>query len=313
MLGLSYTPAFAAVDQAALKAAMDYGQQKGAGSIRVVRSGVVLGTSGDQAKIYQLKSATKGIGGMLLSIAISEERVQLGNLVINRFPDFARNPTDSATRARRRKATIEQLAVHLAGFAGGDPGEVAIIRDPGTGFLYSNAGYNWLADTLTHVYHQDLAALFKNRTGIIVTWRRNQYRRQTLDGVPRREFASGVSASVTTMAKIGQLALTGGRGVNNSYFRTPRSILSGKAVISTDTPGATKHYGLGWWNNADGSISGVPKDAYWAWGLGDTVILAIPSLKLVVTRGGAAWQSGGWSARYSVVGPFFQKIVAAVS
>src|SRR5262249_24620045 len=51
-------------------------------------------------------------------------------------------------------------------------------------------------------------------------------------------------------------------------------------------PRATQHYGLLWWNNADGSMAGVPTDAYWTWGLGDTLIIVIPSLDVVVSRAG---------------------------
>ncbi len=306
VLGVSYSPALAAVDQAALKAAMAYGQQKGAGSIRVVQNGTVIGTSGDQAANYSLRSATKFLGAIIL--VKSFDKVELSDKAINLFPDFANQPTDSNTKARRSLVTVEQLATHSAGFDSGNPGYVAIVKLPGSGFQYSNSGYNWLADTLTYVYREDLAQRFKNITGIGVSWRSNSYRSKTLYGIARREFASGVTTSVTTMARIGQFAL----GLNQSYFNTVRASLRGKPVYSSDTPNASNHYGLGTWNNVDGSISGVPKDAYWGWGLGDAIILVIPSLKLVVTRAGANWQSG-WSARYSVVAPFFQKIVAAVS
>src|SRR3954470_19052173 len=98
MLGLSYSPALAAVDQAALKAAMYYGQQKGAGSIRVVQNGTVIGISGDQAANYQLKSATKFLGGIILVKSL--ERVALSAMAISLFPDFANQPTDSNTKAR---------------------------------------------------------------------------------------------------------------------------------------------------------------------------------------------------------------------
>jgi hypothetical protein len=27
---------------------------------------------------------------------------------------------------------------------------------------------------------------------------------------------------------------------------------------------ASNHYGLLWWNNADGALAGVPRDAYWS-------------------------------------------------
>jgi hypothetical protein len=42
-----------------------------------------------------------------------------------------------------------------------------------------------------------------------------------------------------------------------------------EAVAPTDPvgyPDAPNHYGLLWWNNADGTLPAVPRDAYWAWG-----------------------------------------------
>ena len=96
-------------------------------------------------------------------------------------------------------------------------------------------------------------------------------------------------------------------------MRQTRPILSGKPVHpgGTSTPNAPRHYGLLWWNNNDGSIGGVPQDAFWAWGLGEAIILVIPSLRLVVARAGSGWQSG-WRANYSVVAEFFRRVVAAV-
>ncbi len=131
-----------------------------------------------------------------------------------------------------------------------------------------------------------------------------------------REFGSGISASVETLARVGQFVLDGGGSIPAGYLsqmgKTPAAI-KGLPVRSTEqTPGgATKHYGLLWWNNNDGKIGGVPTDAFWGWGLGDSILLIIPSLKLVLARAGKGWRSG-WSADYAVVGPFFQQVVAAV-
>jgi hypothetical protein len=55
----------------------------------------------------------------------------------------------------------------------------------------------------------------------------------------------------------------------------------------------------------------VPRDAFWAWGLGEAIILVVPSLRLVVARAGAAWQRA-WTADYAVVAEFFRRVVAAV-
>jgi CubicO group peptidase (beta-lactamase class C family) len=39
---------------------------------------------------------------------------------------------------------------------------------------------------------------------------------------------------------------------------------------------ASDHYGLLWWNNADGTLKCVPRDAFWSWGLYDSLIVVIP-------------------------------------
>ena len=72
-------------------------------------------------------------------------------------------------------------------------------------------------------------------------------------------------------------------------------------------PGSNRHYGLLFWNNADGAMAGVPLGAYWSWGLGDSFILVIPSLDIVVARAGPRW--GG----RNVVAPFFTEVAAACS
>ena len=176
---------------------------------------------------------------------------------------------------------------------------------------------------LTSAYRQDLAALFRSRIGsklgITIGWRSNAYRPKTLDGVPRREFGSGISASVDAMARVGQLLLQGGSW-NGSPVLSPDCVhslgvpapgLAGLPVKTSFTPGASKHYGLLWWDNGDGAMSGVPRDAFWSWGLGDSFILVVPSKGLVVSRAGHAWQRG-WTADYRVLAPFFRAVVAAV-
>jgi len=149
--------------------------------------------------------------------------------------------------------------------------------------------------------------------------RGNAYRPKTLDGVPRREFGSGVSASVAAMARVGQLLLQGGNWKGSQLVSSdcvhslgvPAPGLAGLPVKTSFTPGASKHYGLLWWDNGDGAMSGVPRDAFWSWGLGDSFVLVVPSKGLVVSRAGHAWQRG-WTADYRVLAPFFRAVVAAV-
>jgi hypothetical protein len=33
-----------------------------------------------------------------------------------------------------------------------------------------------------------------------------------------------------------------------------------------------------WWTNKSGTMPNVPTDTYWAWGLGEELIVVIPSL-----------------------------------
>src|SRR5689334_25174960 len=85
--------------------------------------------------------------------------------------------------------------------------------------------------------------------------RGNAYRPKTLDGVPRREFGSGVSASVAAMARVGQLLLQGGNWKGSQLVSSdcvhslgvPAPGLAGLPVKTSFTPGASKHYGLLWW------------------------------------------------------------------
>jgi hypothetical protein len=76
---------------------------------------------------------------------------------------------------------------------------------------------------------------------------------------------------------------------------------------------APRHYGLLWWNNADGTLARVPHDAFWSWGLYDSLILVIPSFDIVVARAGQSWPRQSGAAHYDVLKPFFEPIVAAVN
>jgi hypothetical protein len=67
-----------------------------------------------------------------------------------------------------------------------------------------------------------------------------------------------------------------------------------------------------WWNNADGTLKKHPRDAFWAWGLYDSLIVVIPSLDLVVARAGKSWERKEGSRHYDVLEPFFNPIVESV-
>ena len=129
----------------------------------------------------------------------------------------------------------------------------------------------------------------------MLSWRDNASRSDQLNGVKRREISSGIDASVDAMARIGYLLLrrgvwNGERVLSESFVdlvRTPRPETAAAKNAEPDTdPTATENYGVLWWTNTSGEMPGVPTDAYWAWGLGDNLIVVIPSLDLVIARTG---------------------------
>ena len=99
------------------------------------------------------------------------------------------------------------------------------------------------------------------------------------------------------MARVGLLAARGGRwkgrqilpaGYTATMSWTSQGLAGLKPRDPSRFPAATRHYGLLWWNNADGAMAGVPRDAFWSWGKGESFILVVPSLDLVAARAGPA-------------------------
>jgi CubicO group peptidase (beta-lactamase class C family) len=205
--------------------------------------------------------------------------------------------------------------------------------EPGTGWLYSEGGPNWLADILTTKYRTDLNPILRTRflgpmggpTSQLV-WRPNRYRPRTLlvDGgdVQRREFGSGISTSIDVMAEFGLMLLRGGRWdygrlLDASYVRKAtnhQAWLAGADCLDADKcPGfpPTTHHGLLFWTNAYGNVANTPSNAYWAAGLGTSFILVIPSLHILVARVGPAW--GSRDAQENAMRMFFVWVAAAAS
>jgi len=181
---------------------------------------------------------------------------------------------------------------------------------------------------LTTIYVRDLHDLLFERVftpmgldSSDLRWRNNLYRSHTLGGVARREFGSGITANVDAMARIGYLYLNGGEWegaqlLPSSFVAqvvaSPLAIRGLPVHLPDDYPGASDHYGLLWWNNADASIAGVPTDAFWSWGLRESLIVVMPSLGLVAARAGSGWRSG-WDGDYAVITPFLQALAGSAA
>ncbi len=273
-----------------------------------------------------MKSTSKSIGVTALGLAIADGKLALDDKVAKRHPTFAMPPESNRDTGWIGQITIQHLATQTAGFE--KPGGYErLIFQPGTKWAYSDGGPNWLAECVTLAYRRDVEELLFERVftplGIRRTdlrWRHNAYRPHEIDGIGRREFGSGVHANVDAMARIGYLYLREGRWSGRQILprqfvkkaSTPvDSVVDLPEVDAKNHGNASDHYGLLWWNNADGRLKNVPRDAYWSWGLYESLIVVIPSLDIVVARAGKSWKRE-WGGHYDVLAPFFDPIVASV-
>ena len=309
-----------------LREAADYA----GGSGVVVRGGKLVYQWGELNRLYDLKSTTKSIGSAALGLAIQDGLIKIEDKVIDHYPDIRAHAIGTHATDWVKEISFFHLSTHTAGFEK-PGGYVPLLFQPGTKWAYSDSGPNWIADCLTYLYRRDLQELLFERVftplGISssdLTWRENRYREHYLQEVPRREFGSGVSANVKAMARFGELYLNGGNWQGTQIL--PREFVQEvgrtsefikELPVGNDSTqgysGASGHYGLLWWNNSDGSLEGVPRDAYWARGLYDSIILVIPSLDIIVARAGDSLKDTPRFGGHRVLEPFFNKIAASVN
>ena len=331
------TPEHLGMNQRKLEEARDYALT-GGGSGCIIRGGRMVMSWGDQQQKYDLFSSTKSIGGVVLGLALMDGKVELTDKAVDYLSNFGVPPVTNRSLGWLENITLLQLATHTAGFektrAWGQ-----LRFEPGKAWLYSDGGTNWLADILTVAYGMDLKDLMVERVfhplDITVSenehgdedlsWSFNDQRPRNLDGIPRRPFNAGIRANVQAMAKIGYLHLRGGRWGEKQIIpkhyvdmvRAPAPGLVGLPVKGDERnrfEGAPDHYGILWWNNADGAIPGVPRNAYWAWGLKDSLIVVVPSLDLVIVRAGnKGWQDSRSGSVYETIKPFIQPVCESVA
>jgi len=319
------------MDEAKLAQARNYALTAG-GSGCVIRDGKQVLAWGDPKQLYDLKSSTKSFGVTVLGLALMDGKVKLDDSAKKYCPDLGVPPETNTQTGWPDKITLRMLATQTAGFE--KPGGFGkLLFEPGTKWHYSDGGPNWLADCLTLVYRRDLSELmFERVLGPIgigpddLHWRNNSYRSRQLNGIPRREFGAGISANIGAMSRFGYLYLREGRWKDRELL--PRSFVelarrtapetARLPVLEPPNPAdrfgsSSAHYGLLWWNNNDGTLADVPRDAFWTWGLYDSLIVVIPSLDLVVARAGKSWTRQKDAGHYDVLKPFFGPICATVS
>jgi CubicO group peptidase (beta-lactamase class C family) len=353
----------ALLDQATAYATTSGTVVAGANAGMVVRHGRIVQSWGDIDRRFDLKSTTKSIGGIALGLAMDDGLVALGDIAQTRYSGIGAIPASNASTGYLATMTVGHLATHTAGFTkpGGyyvsaiDTVSPTMVYAPGSTWSYSDSGLNWLSELLTTVVNQDLSLLLRTDVwtplGLLsgeggpnppggstsdVHWRDNQLRDNSTAPIHKRELASGIYANANAMARVGLLFLRKGVWANDQRIlseafvdtvRTPSPTIASAVIppaLQADFPGATTNYGVLWWTNATGLLPNVPRDAYWAWGLGDSLIVVIPSLDIVAVRAGQqaavnsspgvrVWNDDNWNGDYAVLSGFIDPIVQAVT
>ncbi len=296
------------------------------GSGMVTRYGRAVMRWGDQETRYDLKSSTKAIGVTAVGLALKDGKFKSLDEPAKKYqPELGVPPEENKQTGWIEKITLFHLATQTAGFDK-PGGYTKLLFEAGTKWSYSDGGPNWLAECVTLAYGRDLNELMFERVfgpiGIKpgdLMWRNNSYREHKIKGIMRREFGSGISANVDAMARIGYLYLRRGRWKNEQIVpaefiemvrRAPKEIKGLAVVKPEDYFNASDHYGLLWWNNADGTMKDVPRDAYWSWGLYDSLIVVIPSIDIVASRAGKSLNKTG-NAAYGAIEPFIGPVASA--
>jgi CubicO group peptidase (beta-lactamase class C family) len=321
------------------------------GTGMIVRHGQLVHSWGDIDSKLEVKSVTKSMGGILFLLALDQNKVALTGKGVDYMGAFGTPPDENAAQAGL--ITLAMLATHTSGFQKEDGTPTAftalIKNEPGKTWAYSDAGLNWLADVLTTVNNADLKELAQtnvwdviglNKVGLHtddVQWRTNLSRPPTRNGAPLqyRELSSGISANANAMARVGLLMLRKGLWKDNKRVLsedivakalTPLPENAGLPLV-TNRPGekfpnAQTDYAVLWWTNKSGTMPNVPKDTFWAWGLGEELIVVIPSLDLVIVRtggqatassAGRTWNDLDWDGDVAVLTPFLDPIVAGTT
>jgi CubicO group peptidase (beta-lactamase class C family) len=307
------------MSSSSLEAVEAYSQQHGGLSGCVVRFGTLVKEWGPASTRADIKSATKGaIGTTILGLAIGAGLVQLDDPARKYLPEIGtESPGNSAEWLGA--VTLRQLATMTAGFDDGRPAK--LVSCPGTAGIYSNDTANMLAELLTVRFGEDLASVLNRQVmdpiGVDPAewrWRANQYRSKTIHGVASREFASGITITPRALARIGYLYLRGGRWKERAIL--PPEFIQ-VATHPTDLPAPYPYYGFYWGSNAKGALADLPRDVFWALGLGDSILVICPSFDLVAVRLGTGNtqsqlppRTDQWEQK---VGGFFTAVVRAVA
>jgi len=281
------TPESQGLSGAGLGEAEAHAQKYGGSSGCVIRHGYLVKEWGPPDKRTDIKSAAKGVAGAtLLGLAVDAGLVKLDDFAQKHYPNLGSEKPGNVATGWLGEITVRQMATMTAGFDDARPPGLA--RRPGSGGEYSNDTSNMLAELLTLAFKEDLRGILKQRVmepiGVADSdwaWRDNSFRPKTITGLKTREFASGITITHRALARVGYLYLHNGNW-NGKQILSAEYIR--EATRPTSLPAPYPYYAFYWGSNAKEILPGVPKDIYWALGLGDSILVVCPSLDIVAVR-----------------------------
>jgi CubicO group peptidase (beta-lactamase class C family) len=284
---MTASPESQGMSEVLLEKAAQYAFKAGGGSGCIIRHGYLVKEWGARDKLADTKSNAKGtMGTTTLGLALDAGLLKIDDRAQQHYPQMGQEKPENVATGWLPEITVRQMATMTAGFDDGRP--PTLVYRPGTKGIYSNDTSNMLAELLTLKFNEDLYPVFKRKVMDPIgvpedtwKWRENQYRAKTINGLISREFASGLTITPRSMARIGYLYLHEGNW--NGKQILSRDFVH-MAMTPTTLPAPYSYYGFYWGTNERRTFEGIPRDVYWASGLGDSFVLFCPSLDLVLVR-----------------------------
>lgn len=288
---------------------------------------------------YTASMAKALVGGTSLLVAMSDGRIRPNDLASKYIPLWADDP-------REHKITIRHLATHTSGIEDStiegvthteEPGwkgrfwkrepdpftpslrEASILFEPGTGYQYSNPGMAVLAYAVTASLkgapQSDIKAVLRDRVlrplGVPDNeWSIGYGRAYEVDGLNLYATWGGGSFTARATARLAEWMMHGGERIVPADRVSQMLRYAGMPLPDREKEPFAPASGLCWYTNFDMVWPAVPRDAFVGAGAGHQVVLAVPSLDLIVVRNGAALEDGPfWTPVYRRI---FQPLMAAL-
>lgn len=260
----------------------------------------------DNAEVF---SASKSVTSTLVGIAQADGALSIDDPASDYIEEWKGTPSESVTirnlvsndsgRHYDFETDYTQMAIveqDKTAFAIGLDQQ----HEPGTHWDYNNSAIQTLERVLEVSTGEDMEAFAQERLfepiGMTSRIRR--------DGAGNPLAFMGVQAGCEDMARFGYLFLRGGRWGDEQIVPS-EWVTEATAAPSQDL---NERYGFLWWRG----FEGLPDDAYAALGLGNQIVLVLPSQDMVLVRIGNPPTGGaGVAAQGAMVGEMGTAALAA--